>query len=81
MVLMCLGCKQPLDVPDIAPPAIINLTAVSVLIVEHAQQLFCPNCGLTVVVTVAGANLALAAQPVAPAKQAPIILAPNGMKV
>jgi hypothetical protein len=75
---MCGGCKKPIDIPDVAQPTIINLAAVSFLIIEHPEQTLCPNCFVPVVVGLMQANLALMGMPVPPRQQKNVILAPNG---
>ena len=79
MQIMCGGCNQPIDIPDPAQPQIINMAAVSMLIIEHPEQTLCPRCLVPVVVGLVQANLALMCMPVPPRTQKNVILAPNGM--
>jgi hypothetical protein len=81
MKIMCAGCHQPIDTPDLGQPQIMNLPTASILVVEHSTQVMCPNCKVPVVAAIAAAQLALVGALIPAAEQKSIILAPNGMKV
>ena len=81
MNVMCAGCKQSIELPDLPQSQIMNLPGVSILVVEHSAQTMCPNCLQPVVPAIAGANLALVGAVVPVPEQKSVILAPNGMKV
>ena len=81
MKIMCVGCKQPVDVPDLGQPRIINTPVVSMLLIEHPEQVLCPTCKVPVVAMLTGAQMQIVAAPVPVKEQAPVILAPNGLRV
>lgn len=81
MQLTCINCKRPVEVPDPPPSRIINGANVSMVMAEHFEQGFCPTCQVPVTVVVLQCNLVLAAVPVPPKEQKPIVLAPNGMRL
>lgn len=81
MRIVCLGCKQEMDLPDLAQPQLVNLVATSVLILEHSEQTLCPTCGIPVVPGIMSASLALAGIPVPAQEQKSIIIAPGGSRI
>jgi hypothetical protein len=74
----CTRCNLPVELADPPRPQIYNTPGVSLLMIEHPKQGFCLHCRTVVSVGLVGAQLTLAAMPVAPAKQDPVIVVPNG---
>jgi len=81
MIVTCAACQQPIDVPQPMPALTINRAGVSLVIVEHPDQTFCPNCKVPVTVGVLEVNLTLVAVPVPPKAQKPILFTPNGLQM
>jgi hypothetical protein len=81
MQVVCLGCKESVELPDVRQPQIVNMPSVSILVLEHPQQGMCPRCLTPITATMMGAQLALAAAPVPAEVQQSIVLAPNGLRV
>jgi hypothetical protein len=78
MQVMCAGCKQQVEINEVKPPQVFNLPAVSLLVLEHAEQPYCANCRAPVTVQVVGlAGLQLVAVPVAPEAQKKLIVVPG----
>jgi hypothetical protein len=75
--IMCQKCNELLDMKDPEQPQIFNTTGMSVLIVEHAKPGFCPNCKTQVAITMVGAQVRLMAAPIAPPKEASVIVMPG----
>ena len=53
MQVMCMGCKQSVEVDPPRTPVIQNLAVVSVIVVEHAEQHYCGNCKTPVALAIA----------------------------
>ena len=83
MQVSCLvcECEKKIDCPPLAPMRVVNMTAVSVIIIEHPNQVLCPNCGTLVVPAVLQAEVAVGMAPVPTMDQKPVILSPNGQLV
>lgn len=78
MQVMCMGCRQPVEVEAPAGQEIINRAAVSLVLVQHPEQSFCAACGSPVVVQVAAIQgTILVAVPVPPEAQKRLIVMPG----
>jgi hypothetical protein len=78
MQVMCSGCKQPIELDPPSAPQIMNLPTVSMIVVEHAEQGFCPNCNTAVTAQITGlGGMLLVAAPVPPAAQKRLIVVPG----
>lgn len=77
MQVKCTGCHHSIEFEDLARPKIMNTAGVSLALLEHAQQMYCPHCEKTVAIFVAGVTVALAAAPVAPEEQKRLIVVPG----
>lgn len=77
--VVCLGCRQPLEMDGPRPANIINLPDCSVIVVQHAKQATCPRCGC-VTIAVMSASVAMAAHPL-PDEHPDILIAPAGLRL
>jgi hypothetical protein len=78
MQVMCMGCRQPVEVDAPVGQEIINRAAVSMVVVEHPEQAFCPNCNAPVAVQIAALQgVILVAVPVPPAAQKRLVVVPG----
>lgn len=65
-----------MDIPDTAPPRIVNLPETSIIVISHSQTATCPNCLVPVVFAVAQVDRLTASACPLPAQLAPSIIAP-----
>lgn len=79
--VQCAGCRQAIDVPAPQPAKIVNFAAVSMVVLEHPEQAFCPHCKTAVVAGIGNMQLAVVGLPLSAQDQKSVILAPNGMAV
>jgi len=85
MKVICQACNQEIDLPEPGYPRIINLPAVSMIVLEHPHIYTCPMCGAHITFGLTGgAPLAVTAIPIPedqkPPKVSPI-LAPSGLHI
>jgi hypothetical protein len=75
MQVPCLGCKQPVEIRQPSAPRIVNMPSVSMIVLEHPEQGFCPGCGVPVTAQISQlGGLALVAAPVPPSEQTLIVV-------
>ena len=81
MKCCCLQCKGEIEMPDLAPPTILNSPLKSVIVIDHAQATLCPHCGIETLPIVMNASLAIAAAPAPPTQDKPLIVGPGGLRI
>ena len=85
MKVVCQGCQGEIEFPEPQNPRIINLPAVSMIVLEHPHRFICPECGVAITHGLSGGEaLAIIAIPL-PQDQQPRtvspILAPSGLNI
>jgi hypothetical protein len=81
MLVSCIGCGQKIEAETLRPMKVMNLVAVSIIVIEHPNQTMCPNCNAPVVASVTSAQVATVMAPVPPEEQKGIVIVPNGSKM
>jgi DNA-directed RNA polymerase subunit RPC12/RpoP len=85
MKLVCQACQAEIDLPQPENPRIINLPAVSMIVLEHPHIYRCTECGVHVSIGLCGgAPLSLVAIPLPEDKKPAAvsqILAPSGLNI
>lgn len=79
MQAICQGCQKIIEIQDLAEPTVVNLTNMSMVIVEHTRRSLCPHCLCQVTAGICGVNnLSIMAVPIPAEADKPVIVAPNG---
>jgi hypothetical protein len=86
MQVVCQACEKEIELPAPSNPRIINLEAVSMIVLEHPQVYRCPECQTRVAYGLCGGEaiaLALVAIPLEdnPGHNVSPILAPSGLNI
>lgn len=56
MKIVCQGCMNEIDLPEPTMPRIINLPAVSMILLEHPAVYHCPDCNVLITHGICGGD-------------------------